>query len=120
MRLINLLFCITFFAPLGLYAVDGLTIKNGTGVKIKVHIIDTNETIYETKEIQGGSTATMNKCQLGRIILVGWGEKEKDGRPKVIGTIMKTENSCAKKFIFTSSLTLIEDKDISIRPFIPR
>lgn len=116
MKLYKLLLLIIFFATFGLYS-NELSVKNAVASKIRVIIMDKNEITYETKEIPSGGIATMKKCLPGRLLLVDWGEEEKDGRPKVIGLQMETKNSCNKKFIFTSNIELVEDKTINLRPF---
>ena len=115
---INKIFILTtFFSAIGIFAGDSITIRNSVASRIKVHIIDQNEKFYETKEVQGGATSTMKQCSAGRILVVDWGEKEKDGRPKVVGLSFTTEKSCGRKYIFTSNLEIVEDKEINLRPF---
>lgn len=112
------IFLLTFiFTTFGIYAGNEVTIKNSVSMKIRVIIMDKNEITYETKEIPSGGIATMKKCLPGRLLLVDWGEEEKDGRPKVIGLIMETEKGCNKKYIFTPNIELVEDKTINLRPF---
>ncbi|MDX1959653.1 MAG: hypothetical protein SFU98_13845 [Leptospiraceae bacterium] len=116
--IINKIFILsTLFTSMGLLAGDTITLQNSTAHKIRVHILDQNEKIYETKEIKSSATSTLTQCKIGRMLLVDWGLKEKDGRPTVVGISFESEGSCSKKFIFTSNLEIVEDKDIKLRPF---
>lgn len=120
MRLYKIIIFAAFFSSVGIFAGDSITIYNKTAARIKVHIIDQNETFYESKEISSGSSATMNQCSAGRILVVDWGKKERDGRPKVAGLSFTTEKGCGKKYMFTPEMEIVEDRDIKLRPFSQR
>lgn len=117
MRINKLLLLLTFFSSFGIFAGDLIKIHNKIAYKIKVYIIDQNENIYESKIVPSGTSVTLTECSAGRILLVDWGQKEKDGRPNVVGLSFTTEKGCGRNYNFTADLEIVEEKDIKLRPF---
>ena len=108
MRLNKFLGFSILVSSIGLFAVDGPTVKNMSGPWIKVHLSDNNGNLFESREAKYQQSVTMTKCVPGRLLLVEWGEKESDGRPKVVGAPMK---NCGSKVIFTSSYEFIKESN---------
>ena len=90
-----------------LEASDGLVIKNLSAPLIKMHISDNEGNYFETKEVRYGQSAKMTKCRPGLLLLIEWGEKENDGRPKAVGRQLK---NCNSKDIFTASHDLVKEE----------
>lgn len=91
-----------------LMASDGLTVKNIAGPVIKLHISDNEGNIFETKEVRYNQSVKMNKCKPGLLLLIEWGEKESDGRPKAVGRQLK---ACNSRELFTASYELIRESN---------
>ncbi|HMW08642.1 MAG TPA: hypothetical protein PK079_26235 [Leptospiraceae bacterium] len=117
MRLNKILLLLSLFTSIGLYAVDGPTIKNMFNGNIKVQLLDSNEKVLESQELSYYSSVTMIRCRSGNLLVVMWGEYEKDGRPKAVGSIMK---DCSKRLLFTSDKNIVLEKEMNLNKLVPK
>ena len=97
MRLNKFLGFSILVSSIGLFAVDGPTVKNMSGPWIKVHLSDNNGNLFESREAKYQQSVTMTKCVPGRLLLVEWNTAKRTCESKGMRLPSKAELIAVQK-----------------------